>query len=106
MTATTSQHLVFKKTTADKYLKTKGGIADYLVERWESYERWWTKEDPEKKSWIMWDVAIIEALINPEWSVKKKFLTPKENTQRYIDIHTHIDVEKMTADFWQSLKNL
>ena len=106
MTATTSQHLVFKKTNVDKYLKGKGGIADYLVNRWETYERWWTKEDPEKKSWIMWDVAIIEALVNPKLSTKNKFLTPKENTPRNIGIHTNIDVEKMTFDFWESLKSL
>lgn len=106
MTATTSQHLVFKKTDVDAYLRGKGGISDYLVDRWETYERWWTKEDPEKKSWIMWDVAIIEALVDPTWSTKKEFLTPKENTRRLIGIHTAIAVEKMTLDFWESLKSL
>ena len=103
MTATTSQHLVFTKAEVDAHLKNKGGISDYLINRWESYTRWWTKDDPEKKSWIMWDVAIIEALAHPELSKIETFLTPPENTQRLIKIHTEIDVNLMKKDFWQSL---
>ena len=51
MTATTSQHLVFTKETVDSYLGGKGGIAKLLVERWETFDRWWTQEDPEKREW-------------------------------------------------------
>ncbi|MWW23560.1 nucleoside hydrolase [Algibacter lectus] len=103
MTATTSQHLVFTKAEVDAQLKNKGGIGDYLINRWDTFERWWTKDDPEKKSWIMWDVAIIEALAHPELSKIETFLTPPENTARLINIHTKIDVDLMKADFWQSL---
>ena len=103
MTATTSQHLVFTKAEVDAQLKNKGGIADYLINRWDTYERWWTKDDPEKKSWIMWDVAIIEALAHPELSKIETFLTPPENTPRLINIHTKIEVDLMKTDFWQSL---
>lgn len=106
MTATTSQHLVFTKEEVDDNLKNKGGISDYLINRWETYERWWTKEDLEKRTWIMWDVAIIEALAHPELSKTETFLTPIENTQRLIKIHTEIDVEIMKTDFWQSLKKI
>ena len=104
MTATTSQKLVFNKQEVDLHLKGKEGIKDYLVKRWESYERWWTKEDPEKAHWIMWDVALIEALARPELVKKGYFKTPDENTPRNITIYTKIDVEQMTEDFWQSLK--
>lgn len=103
MTATTSQYLVFDKAEVDLYMKGKGGIADYLVSRWENYHRWWTKEDPEKNRWIMWDLALIEALACPELAEKKYFKTPKENTRRNINIYTKINIEQMIADFWQSL---
>jgi len=88
------------------HLKGKVGIADYLVNRWETYDRWWTKDDPEKLKWIMWDLAIIEALIHPEWAVKKEFMTPPENTKRTIQAYTSIEKEKMIADFWKSLEGL
>lgn len=106
MTATTSQYLVFEKEVVDKNLKGKGGVADYLIDRWESYDRWWTKNDPLKTKWIMWDVAIIEALAHPEWTTFQRFLTPPENTQRYIKIHTAIETQKMEADFWQHFQKL
>jgi len=100
MTATTSELLVFKKTTVDHYLKGKGGISDYLVNRWETYNRWWDKEDQEKEKWIMWDVAIIEALANPHLAVKETFTTPLENTKRYIEAYTSIEVAEMEKEFW------
>jgi len=106
MTATTSQHLVFKKSIVNDHLKGKGGISDYLVDRWNTYERWWTKEDPEKLEWIMWDVAIIEALIHPGLTTKEAFVSPPENTQRYIQVYTEIDVEAMEEDFWKSLSKI
>lgn len=104
MTATTSQHLVFDKINVDKQLKGRGGIADYLVDRWESYQRWWTDKDLEKNHWIMWDVAIIEALIHPELTESDLFMTPEENVQRQIRIHTKLDEGKMEKQFWQSLE--
>ncbi len=104
MSATTSQHLVFEKEKVDQQLRGKSELGDYLINRWESYTRWWTKEDPEKERWIMWDVAIIEALIHPEWSKVEEFWTPDENTRRKVKIHTGINTEKMEKDFWESFE--
>ncbi|APG64259.1 hypothetical protein LPB136_02245 [Tenacibaculum todarodis] len=106
MTATTSQKLVFTKQEVDRQLKNKKGVANYLIKRWETYERWWTKDDPKKEKWTMWDVAIIEALAQPEWSTVKGFLTPPENTQRTIGIHTNINTDKMKHNFWSALEKL
>ena len=103
MTASTSQHLVFLKDEVDQHLKGKGGIADYLVKRWETFNRHWQKEDPEKTRWIMWDVAIIEALANPELAKKEVVKTPHDNLLRDINAYTSIDVEAMKKKYWESL---
>jgi len=102
MTASTSQHLVFTKTEADHHLKNKGGIGDYLINRWESYERWWQADDKEKERWIMWDVAIIEALADPTLGVQESFMTPHDNMQRTIQAYVSIDVGAMKARFWNA----
>ena len=104
MTATTCQHLVFDKTEVVAQLEDTGEIGEYLINRWNSYERWWTKEDPEKNHWIMWDVAIIEALAQPELATKRQFETPPENTSRLIEAYTDIDVPQMIQSYWQALK--
>lgn len=102
MTATTCQHLVFdKEELLNKFPANE--VQKYLVNRWNDYDRWWTEKDPEKKHWIMWDVAIIEAIIHPQYSKTKLFSTPSDNLQREITIHTSIDVESMKQDFWDSI---
>ena len=101
MTATTSQHLVFDRDEVERRLKGKGGVADYLVDRWDSYTRWWTQQDPEKSHWIMWDVAIVEALARPDLATELGYPTPPENALREIGIYTEIDVPAMETDFWE-----
>jgi purine nucleosidase len=103
MSATASQDLVFDKKTVDAHLKGRSAIGDYLVNRWENFDRFWTDKDPEKEKWIMWDVAIVESLINPDWSSKSEFLTPPENTPRLVKVHTKLDAKVMEIDFWKSL---
>ncbi len=103
MTATTCQHLVFQKTEVDTHLKGKGGMGDYLLNRWETYERWWQETDPEKSQWIMWDVALIEALANPQLAETGRFITPHDNREREITVFTEIDVEEMKGQYFSRI---
>jgi purine nucleosidase len=57
-------------------------------------------------SWIMWDLALIEAILHPEFATLEKGLTPPENMQREINIYTGIDAEAMRKDFWQTYDKL
>lgn len=106
MTATTCQHLVFDKTDVDQQLSNKNDLSTYMINRWETFDRWWTTEDPQKEHWIMWDLAIIEALIHPHLAVKETFTTPPENTKRYIKAYTSIQVEAMIKDFWKTMSSI
>ncbi len=103
MTATTSQHLVFEKSVMDVLLKNRGGIGDYLIDRWENYDRFWQETDKEKRKWIMWDLAILEALAYPEFAEEKEVLTPHDNFKRTIKVFTKINVPEMKANFEKSL---
>ena len=103
MTASTSQHLVFEKTVMDELLKGKGGIGDYLINRWESYDRFWQTTDKAKTKWIMWDVAILAALAYPELVEEKEVMSPHDNLARNIKVYTKIDVPAMKANFENSL---
>ncbi len=105
MSATTSQYLVFEKAITFEKLGNNA-LGKYIKDRWESYERWWTKNDLEKKRWIMWDLAIIQALVHPEWTKIKSFKTPLENRPREIQIYTDIDTLKIQENFWNHYKTL
>ena len=83
----------------DTLLKNRGGIGDYLIDRWESYDRFWQETDKEKTKWIMWDVAILEALAYPELATQKEVVTPHDNLNRTIKVYTKIEVPEMKANF-------
>jgi purine nucleosidase len=72
----------------------KGGIWDYLAARWLSHA-------PQNKEWIMWDLALIEALAHPEWAEQKEVLTPLENEKRMIHVYTQINRDAMLNDWWE-----
>ena len=103
MTASTSQHLVFKKEIVDQHLKGKAGLGDYLINRWETFDRHWQADDKEKTKWIMWDVALILALAYPEMATQKRVQSPHDNRMRLIDVYTAIDAEMMEKKFWALL---
>ncbi len=96
MTATTSEVLRFRKEEAEKYLQNEGGPWDFLISKWN--ERF-----PDHQEWIMWDVALIEALIDPELAKKQETLTPPENTQRTVKVYNYINKEMMIADFYAAV---
>jgi inosine-uridine nucleoside N-ribohydrolase len=96
MTATASKDLVFSREEARKYLLNKGGIWDYLIKKWE-------QRYPDNEDWIMWDVALIEAIIDPELAKVEETLTPPENKQRTVKVYTYINKELMIADFYASV---
>ena len=105
MSASTSKHLVFDKVSSFKYL-SKSNLGNFLKNRWNTYKRWWTAKDPEQNKWIMWDVALIEAIANPDFAKLKSFETPIENVKRNIDIYTFIDTLKMKRSFWKHYNRL
>jgi purine nucleosidase len=47
----------------------------------------------------MWDLALVEAYLNPDMSIIKEVLTPPENTQRIIKVYTKIDNESLQKIF-------
>ncbi len=105
MTATASRPLVFYKKEADKHLNICP-MGDYLVFRWEDYCRTKTWHSPfaTDKQWIMWDIAIMEALAEPALAVEKTVKTPPENTERDIFVYTHIDTAGMKKRYWEMIK--
>jgi hypothetical protein len=50
----------------------------------------------------MWDLALVEAMIDPALASEEEVLTPPENTQRKVWMYKTIEVEKMREDFWKT----
>ncbi len=96
MTATVSGQLKFDQADSFAHQARMGKLGAYLTARWLS-------RFPDAKTWTMWDVALIEALIHPELASEKQVATPPENVERRIWVYDHIQADAMRADFWRAV---
>ena len=94
MPANVCGKLVFEKAPTLERLQGKGGIWDYLAARWLSFS-------PESDKWVMWDLALVEALARPELAKESHFRTPPENVQRDVFGYPAIDEKAMQIDWWR-----
>ncbi len=91
--------LTFNRTdTRQRLAEYDNAVSRNLSTRWDKVSA--------GDSWIMWDLALIEAILHPEFATLEKGLTPPENMQREINIYTGIDAEAMRKDFWQTYEKL
>jgi len=79
--------------------KGKHGIGDLLVERWEAHL------DGLRKNRVIWDIALIEVVIHPEWATVKKIKTSKDFGNREVNYYLDIEVEKMKNEFFEEVNN-
>lgn len=94
-----SRNLTFQRSETQAKLATfNNDVSKNLSDRWDAVNA--------GDSWIMWDVALVEAIIHPEFATMEKVLTPPENVQRKINMYTSINVDKMRDDFWKSYERL
>lgn len=78
-------------------LISKGEVWDYLANRWLSFA-------PSFGQWVMWDLALVEALARPELATESEVTTPPENAQRKVFAYTRVDVSGMQADWWETAR--
>ncbi|MGB5822207.1 MAG: nucleoside hydrolase [Saonia sp.] len=65
----------------------------YLLNRWDDHL------DPLRKERILWDVALIEAFLHPEWSESVTIKMSKDNGGRNIRFYQQINAKMMLQDF-------
>ena len=97
MPANVAQQLQFEREKSlNKLADSNSKSAPILARRWDEVNA--------ENSWIMWDLALVEAIIQPKLATLTKRLTPPENTTRFIQVYQKIDAEKMEAAFWEKLR--
>lgn len=64
----------------------------------------WREQNPQDKSRVMWDLALVEAYLMPSLAKVETVTTPPENKQRAIKAYVRIDEKAIAGDFWEVLK--
>ncbi len=88
----------FERDSLYTALNDKVPVQHMLKQRWE-------ETNPQDRVRTLWDLALVQAFLQPKSATIKKVLTPPENRQRLITIYSGIDVQGMKADFHQLLKS-
>ena len=77
---------------------------DESIEAEKILEDRWREQNPQDATRVMWDLALVEAYLNPSMAQIKTVTTPPENKQRKIKAYTKIDEKALEEDFWKVLK--
>ena len=94
MPANICTNLKVSQNDIDTRLKSKEGIDGMLKERWNQVNK-------DGIDWIMWDFAIVQAVLNTQWTKQVLRNTPPENTPRKIYVYSEIDSGSIMDDFWK-----
>ena len=103
-----SVEMRLSKHDVDEHLKGKGGVWDLLVDRWETFPR-----TAHQKVKVMWDVALIEAVLRPKLASAVVVGAPiihdaqtveqSPDNNRRVKVFDAIDSEGMASDFWKAI---
>ncbi|NBC66405.1 MAG: nucleoside hydrolase [Bacteroidetes bacterium] len=89
-----SRTLTFQRQeTLEKLSRWDHPTVEILERRWD--------EVSAGDSWIMWDLALVEAIIHPEWATFETVAAPPENGGREIYMISDIDEDQMRNEFWR-----
>lgn len=94
MAASTLRDFYWTKADVDVHFKGKGGIRDYLVNRWESWA-------PNSAQRILWDIAVFEAFLHPDLARAEEVAQGGSK----ISVWTSVDKKAMQADYWDATKS-
>jgi len=99
MPITTAMPYRFNRDATFAKLDEKNPVEKALKDRW-------VETEAGSRERVLWDLALVEAYLNPQWCKIEQRLTPLENKQRYIYMYTEIDNNALTDDFWKSIENM
>lgn len=89
-----SGKMIFDWKQTEDHFRGKHPLTDYLL------DRWYLHVDAGVRQRTIWDLALIQAIIFPEWAEEVKITTSKERGQREISIYRNIDAQKMRDEFF------
>ena len=96
MPTSVSGQYKFDQDDTFQRLAKMGPLGQFLTDKWKT-------KYGDSKRWTMWDVALVEALLEPELATESEVDTPPENTRRKIWMYNTIDVKGMFDDYWASV---
>jgi inosine-uridine nucleoside N-ribohydrolase len=96
MSATVSRVFTFDRDDTFRRHQNMSELGEYLTGKWKA-------RFANNKTWVMWDLALVEALIRPELAHEVLVDTPPENTRREVWMYDSIQPQAMRDDYWSAV---
>lgn len=93
MPANVARPLTFPRDETFAKHENLGALGKHLTTKWK--ERF-----AEFENWVMWDLALVEAILDPSMAKTRNVTTPPENTQRTVRLFESINEDSMRKDYW------
>ncbi|WP_235295828.1 nucleoside hydrolase [Portibacter marinus] len=90
-----ASQMKFSREEVLEKLDGQGALGTFLSDRWTDHL------DGSRKDRVIWDLAIVQAAIDPSMVTEVDITSSKENGNRSIHYIRDIDVERMKADFYK-----
>lgn len=87
----------FNYAETEKELRGKHPLGDFLCDRWKEHL------DGGRKKRVIWDLALIQAMIHPEWATVGTVTTSKDYGSKEIHYYQAIEADKMRTEFFKTL---
>ena len=87
--------MTFKMEETEAAFRGKHSLGNILC------DRWYNHLDGSRKERTIWDLALIEAMIHPDWAEKVTITTSKDNGSRKIHYYKSFEAEKMKKEFFE-----
>jgi purine nucleosidase len=97
MPHTTAAALSFQLADVRRRLAGRSDLYDFLVRRWEQHA------DSGRYTRVIWDLALVEAIIRPTLAREVEVKAPPEDGGRLVSAYISIDADAMRADFFARL---
>ena len=96
MPANVAKPLTFPRDETFSRHEKMGALGKHLTTKWKA-------RFADFENWVMWDLALVEALLNPELAMTIEVETPPENEQRKVRLFKSIDQNSMREDYWKAI---
>ena len=90
--------MVFSYEETREQLSAQIPFYEFLIDRRKNHL------DGGRKNRVLWDLAVISGVINPQWVSEVEITTSRDNGGRSIHYIKDLDSEKMKEEFFQKLK--
>ena len=86
--------MTFDYAETEEKFEGKHGLTDFLL------QRWFHHLDGSRHRRTIWDLALIEAMIHPDWAEEVQITTSKDNGNKKMWYYRQIDADRFREEFF------